>query len=660
MVIVIMQKNKENFLTRLFNRFRRKQKDAIKDIVKNNTKELVDNNYKNLINNTIMEKIVENINVLYQKSNQELFRSNKQTQERIKRYRDYDFIVKKIPEQKRQLNLMYRLVINPEIYRKDFLNISFIGDIGVKQNISTDDKGENISLMDFLKMFIRKNDIYKVLKKQIFDQLMYGDGFVEIQPVSNDKSIGNIPFIKLTNISPDRVIILQIGNVKFGYLILQNNLSSKNFDETKLTIDFLVKLLDKYDDNFLKNFSNVVVKTYTHLNETQELKDVFEEILFDDFNSIEKTKLIEMIHEDVLLQEQLQDYQSSKFITEQGMNQVNTGTYLDNFITQIDLSYYFTKTNDKILERLMGVDEVFEDIVGVQNVKYVPPQYMQNFKITDFVYYPYGQSIIDSQRPIQSLILLLEYQVVLYRLLKSPDRKKIVIDVTNIKEERIPEFVNRVKSSFTTQKNLDLSGEITESLDLMTLFEDYFVLKKNGNEMIDIENVEGGDIQSQIDDLKYWREKLIQSLGIPPSYLGYQESLSGTQTVLTIQDQRVQREVLKLQEDINQGINELFTNIFFVLSNNIDSKWYNYILEINKLINNNKLEFSLFTPQQLEQKERQDMIRDRLETIDRIHDMLNIKYDDLFIYFGIFEKSELDSFTREEIKNKDEEEKRFR
>ncbi len=655
-----MQKNKENFLTRLFNRFRRKQKDAIKDIVKNNTKELVDNNYKNLINNTIMEKIVENINVLYQKSNQELFRSNKQTQERIKRYRDYDFIVKKIPEQKRQLNLMYRLVINPEIYRKDFLNISFIGDIGVKQNISTDDKGENISLMDFLKMFIRKNDIYKVLKKQIFDQLMYGDGFVEIQPVSNDKSIGNIPFIKLTNISPDRVIILQIGNVKFGYLILQNNLSSKNFDETKLTIDFLVKLLDKYDDNFLKNFSNVVVKTYTQLNETQELKDVFEEILFDDFNSIEKTKLFEMIHEDVLLQEQLQDYQSSKFIIEQGMNQVNTGTYLDNFITQIDLSYYFTKTNDKILERLMGVDEVFEDIVGVQNVKYVPPQYMQNFKITDFVYYPYGQSIIDSQRPIQSLILLLEYQVVLYRLLKSPDRKKIVIDVTNIKEERIPEFVNRVKSSFTTQKNLDLSGEITESLDLMTLFEDYFVLKKNGNEMIDIENVEGGDIQSQIDDLKYWREKLIQSLGIPPSYLGYQESLSGTQTVLTIQDQRVQREVLKLQEDINQGINELFTNIFFVLSNNIDSKWYNYILEINKLINNNKLEFSLFTPQQLEQKERQDMIRDRLETIDRIHDMLNIKYDDLFIYFGIFEKSELDSFTREEIKNKDEEEKRFR
>jgi len=46
-----------------------------------------------------------------------------------------------------------------------------------------------------------------------------------------------------------------------------------------------------------------------------------------------------------------------------------------------------------------------------------------------------------------------------------------------------------------SQKTIDVNGTLQENLDLITLMEDYFILKKNGNELLNIENVEGLQMQ---------------------------------------------------------------------------------------------------------------------------------------------------------------------
>lgn len=634
------------------NLFTSRQKEKIDTVIDQNT-DALKKMINEPINNIMLLELIKNINDLYKDMKVGMFKMNKQVRERLKRYNDYDFIIQKIPEQKKQLSLFYRLVINPEVYRREFLDISYTGR-QIKQKLNSDNV-EELDIPNYIRRFLRENDGYKVIKKQIYDQLKYGDGFVQIIPFDFETEKTQIPKIKWKNIPPRRVIILQIGNVKFGYLVLSEELKHRLVDESKLTIDFIQNLVRKNDKNFVKGFIDTVIKRQ-ELSEQSALKEVvdtYNDLFFEEQDDIFERKVFEKVYESEILQEMFQDYQSRKILKESDVSQsLQTGTYLDQFITQIDLTYYFDRSArvDEI-KTLLEIDESFEDIVGMQEVLYVPPQLMQNFKTSDFDYYPYGSSIIDMVRPIQSLVLLLEYQVVLYRLLKSPDRKKFIVDVTGIQEERIPEFLNRVKSQFTTQKGIDLTGEVTESLDLLTLFEDYYVLRKDGVELIDIENVEGGDIQSQIDDLKYWRDKLIQSLGIPPSYLGYQESLSGAQTILTIQDQRVQRDVLKLQDDMNEGLDELFRNTFKVLQGYYKSSYYNVLSLINQQFENGELEVTLFPPVSLEQKERQNMIDERLRVIKDIKDMLNVKYEDLFEYFGIFSKSELEQFERNSLKD---------
>jgi hypothetical protein len=105
--------------------------------------------------------------------------------------------------------------------------------------------------------------------------------------------------------------------------------------------------------------------------------------------------------------------------------------------------------------------------------------------------------------------MLLEYSMVIYRLIKAPDRKKYVIDITGIPKEKIPEYVKRIKNELKSTKVLNTNGGIDENQDLVTMVEDYFVLRKNGVEMVDVQNLEGGQIQSQIDDMDYWHKKLL-------------------------------------------------------------------------------------------------------------------------------------------------------
>jgi len=69
--------------------------------------------------------------------------------------------------------------------------------------------------------------------------------------------------------------------------------------------------------------------------------------------------------------------------------------------------------------------------------------------------------------------------------------------------------VNRIKNELKSQKSIDINGNLQENLNLVTLMEDYFVLKKGGVNLIDIDNVEGQSMENWYNDMKYWHDKLL-------------------------------------------------------------------------------------------------------------------------------------------------------
>ncbi len=664
----------KKFQKAIFNRGTKNVVDSeLQQKIFNYTKDKIEQTVEDQYYGLLSSKIFGDVNDQIQKFSQ--FDYSRYIQQRLSRYMEYELIQQKIPEQNNQVKLVYDLVINPEIYTSEFINFDMNTEEQIQEfEFKKDNDGLlqkiNVNLQDYLSIYARRNKIYPIIKQAIHNQLFYGDGFIEISdPILSNKDEQNITSKKLNkdlfvsnyltynSLSPKQVLILQLDNVCLGYLVLPKDINNELLDETRLSLDFLTFLLKELDVEKFKNFTNIQV-----FKESVDNQDIMFESIMDLNGQSNKStaKQFDDIRS-VLLNDSFQRANFQELLKEQT---VNSQMLKDKFTLQfqIDLNPYMgNKTQsgeDKRIEQLMDIDPNYGSILKNRMVRYILPDHIQHFTLTDYKYYPYGQGLLDSVRSIQSLILLLEYQMIIYRLTKQPDRKKYVVDVTGIQKEKIPEYVNRIKNELKSQKTIDVNGTLQENLDLITLMEDYFILKKNGNELLNIENVEGQQMQQWYDDMKYWHDKLLSSLKIPPSYLGYNENLSGQQTVLTLQDHRMQRQIIHLQQDLNEGINQLFLNSFNILST-INNKRTTYLVDktIKDMLNQEEIVCKLFQPVQLEQKERQETISQRLDLIRSINEMTGFSVENLLNYFKVFTSTELQNF-KETIETKEDEEEK--
>jgi len=80
----------------------------------------------------------------------------------------------------------------------------------------------------------------------------------------------------------------------------------------------------------------------------------------------------------------------------------------------------------------------------------------------------------------------------------------------------------------------------------MSIEEDYFIPVRQGS-VTDIQNLAGGQNTTQIDDVKYLRDKLFSALKIPQSYLTMGEGATEDKTTLAQKDIRFARTIQRLQ-----------------------------------------------------------------------------------------------------------------
>lgn len=616
-----------------------------------------------------------------------------QQKKRLSRYQEYEIMINKIPEQKRQLTLFHDLIISPEEYRREFLDIQNLNDESEKEFIIKKSKSKNITNVDnkneepesikinyieYITAFLKRNQLYKNIKNSIFNQLFKGDGFTLIINPDYTTDVDDFGdyvsnFLYFKSVKPDNVVVLQLQGQLFGYILLPDEMGMFELNEEQITINFLLNILNNMGHDTLKNITKNVI-----VNESLDFMDEEMSIMMEqDLDVTNKQMLNRQIktYENIFKEnEQIKtnfQINSMRVLREQDFfsSQSQTGFYSSGtspssvqnpqtnsipFMFQMDLTQFMSGNTNQFgsksiddLNKLMEVEPELQKLFQNYSIQYVPPENMQHFRISNYNFQPYGQSILEPQRSIQQMTMLMEYSMILYMLLKQPDRKKYTVDVTGIQKERIPEYLNRVKNKLKVNKTIDFDKGMQENLDLITLLDDYFVQEKNGKPLIDISNVEGGNIQNWTDNLDYWKDKLIQSLGIPPSYIGYDDNISGVQTVLTIQDQRLQRTIIRLQNDINDGINELMYNVFKIQSKFKNRKMNKIDEFIFEEIKQGNIEFSLFKPTSLENSQKQDEIQKKMNVIKDLQNSQDLQIDKLLLKFDIFTEQELNDLREE-------------
>ena len=196
-------------------------------------------------------------------------------------------------------------------------------------------------------------------------------------------------------------------------------------------------------------------------------------------------------------------------------------------------------------------------------------------------YWPFGQSVLEMIYKVFKQKELLEDAILIYRVQRAPERRVFYIDVGNMPSHLAMQFVERVKNEIHQRRIPTNTGGGQNIMDAsynpLSINEDYFFPQTAEGRGSKVETLPGGESLGQIDDLKYFNNKMCRGLRIPSSYLptGPDDSdrpmSDGRVGTALIQEYRFNQYCERLQRQVMQKLNDEFKMFLRWRGFNIDS-----------------------------------------------------------------------------------------
>lgn len=146
-------------------------------------------------------------------------------------------------------------------------------------------------------------------------------------------------------------------------------------------------------------------------------------------------------------------------------------------------------------------------------------------------FFPFGTSLLENIFKTYKQKELLEDSIIIYRVQRAPERRVFKIDVGDMDETRAMAYVERMKNEIHQRRIPSTRGGSSSMMDAayspMAILEDYFFPQTADGRGSDVTTLPGGDNLGQIDDLRWFNNKLIRGLKIPQSYLPFGPEDSG-------------------------------------------------------------------------------------------------------------------------------------
>lgn len=139
-------------------------------------------------------------------------------------------------------------------------------------------------------------------------------------------------------------------------------------------------------------------------------------------------------------------------------------------------------------------------------------------------YWPFSMSVLETIFKTFKQKELLEDSVLIYRVARAPERRVFKIDVGNMPSHMAMSFVERVKNEIHQRRIPSNNGGgnaniMDSSYNPLSINEDYFFPQTADGRGSSVETLPGGSNLGEIDDLKYFNNKMIRGLRVPSSYL---------------------------------------------------------------------------------------------------------------------------------------------
>ena len=241
-------------------------------------------------------------------------------------------------------------------------------------------------------------------------------------------------------------------------------------------------------------------------------------------------------------------------------------------------------------------------------------QVLENWQISHFrllgndAFLPYGSSVLEPARRIWRQLILIEDAMLVYRVVRSPERRVFYVDVGNVPPEDIGNYMEQVQTTLKRNQVVDqTSGRVDLRYNPLSVDEDYYLPVRGSDSGTKIDTLAGGANTTAIEDVEYIQKKLFAALKIPKAYLSYDESL-GAKATLAQEDVRFSRTIQRMQRTIISELNKIA--VIHLYANGFDGE---------DLID---FTLNLSNPSTIAQQQKLELFRTRFEIAGQVPDGL--------------------------------------
>jgi hypothetical protein len=158
-------------------------------------------------------------------------------------------------------------------------------------------------------------------------------------------------------------------------------------------------------------------------------------------------------------------------------------------------------------------------------------------------------------KPLNQLRMI-EDAVVIYRISRAPERRVFYIDVGNLPKGKAEQYLRDVMIKYKNKVVYDAStGEIRDDRKHMSMLEDFWLPRREGGKGTEITTLPAGQNLGELEDVKYFRQKLLQSLNVPISRLEPQQGGMigiGRTTEVTRDEVKFTKFIIRLRNKFSQ------------------------------------------------------------------------------------------------------------
>ena len=253
-------------------------------------------------------------------------------------------------------------------------------------------------------------------------------------------------------------------------------------------------------------------------------------------------------------------------------------------------------------------------------------------------------------KPVNQLRMI-EDAVVIYRISRAPERRIFYIDVGNLPKQKAEQYLKDIMNRYRNNLVYDASsGEIRDDRSKMSMLEDFWLPRREGGRGTEITTLPGGQNLGELEDIKYFQNKLYRSLNVPLSRM---ESDSGFNLGRSAEITRDEVKFTKFVGKIRKKFAALFDDLLrtqLILKGVITPEDWDLIKE--------EISYSFLEDNHFSELKNLEIMGDRIDIMDRMMDYIGVYYSKEWVRRNVLQQTdreieELDSQIENEKGSED-------